>query len=295
MKSSSSWPTWARTLYRSMNIQLENLALSLQCLRDVLLERLPLEISCSAVAFIDHSTKTLGKTPLVAPSFIQHNQPYAALAQRYLGALLSQDRRGASQVISEAIQTGIGVKALYLQVFQPCQFEIGRLWHLNQVSIPQEHFCTAVTQTLIGHMYQAIFTTPRNGRTAVVACVGGELHDLGARMVADFLEIDGWDTLYLGANTPSESIAHMAQQNNADLLCLSVTISSHIREVMKTIAAVRQSCGGREIAIMVGGHPFRVAPDLWRQVGADGYAPDAQSAIDMANTLVTRQNALVME
>jgi methylmalonyl-CoA mutase cobalamin-binding domain/chain len=135
-------------------------------------------------------------------------------------------------------------------------------------------------------MYQAIFTTPRNGRTAVVACVGGELHDLGARMVADFLEIDGWDTLYLGANTPPESIAQMAHQNHADLLCISATISSHIREVIETIAAVREHFSRQGIAILVGGHPFRIAPDLWRQVGADGYAPDAQSAAQMASLLV---------
>jgi methylmalonyl-CoA mutase cobalamin-binding domain/chain len=159
---------------------------------------------------------------------------------------------------------------------------------MHQVTIAQEHFCTAVTQTIIGNLYPAIFAAPRNGRTAVVACVGSELHELGARMVADFLELDGWDTIYLGANTPSAGIAQTVAEHQADLLGLSATMTFHIHLVSETIAAVRADHAGRRIPILVGGYPFRLAPDLWRQVDADGFAPDAQAAVELASSLVTR-------
>jgi methanogenic corrinoid protein MtbC1 len=281
---------WAKTLFLSYQLRLEDLANSLHCMRDVLCEQLPGEAAPIITSYIDASLQTFEREHehFQSDSFIQPGQPHARLAQRYLNALLNHDRRSASQHIAEALAQGIGVKDLYLHVFQACQFEIGRLWHLRKVSIPQEHFCTAVTQSLIAQMYPAIFAAPRRGRTAVVACVGGELHELGARMVADFLELDGWDTLYLGANTPSAGIAQTVAQHNANLLCISVTMSFHVPLVAETIRLVRAQHAAQHVPILVGGYPFRLAPDLWHTVGADGFAPDAEAAVALANHLLVQ-------
>jgi methanogenic corrinoid protein MtbC1 len=59
----------------------------------------------------------------------------------------------------------------------------------------------------------------------------------------------------------------------------------HVRGVNELIAAVRDMDGGRRLPILVGGYPFNVAPQLWRTVGADGYAADAQEAIAVAMKL----------
>ena len=280
--------TWAKTLFLSYQLRLEDLANSLRCMRDVLCEQLPGEDASLVTSYIEASLQTFEHEPPQSASFIQPGQPHAQLAQRYLDALLNHDRRSASQHITEAIAQGIDIKDLYLHVFQVCQFEIGRLWHLRKVSIPQEHFCTAVTQSLIAQMYPAIFATPRRGRRAVVACVGGELHELGARMVADFLELDGWDSVYLGASTPSPGIAQTVMINNANLLCLSATMSFHVPLIAETIRLVRAQTPDLRIPIIVGGYPFRLAPELWITVGADGFAPDAEAAVALANRLLAQ-------
>jgi len=108
------------------------------------------------------------------------------------------------------------------------------------------------------------------------------LHEIGSRMVADLAELHGWDTCYLGASTPAESVAAMVGEFNADLLAISATMSSHVRRAEQLIRHVRSAQPGRPLAIMVGGSPFNQSPELWRTVGADATAPDARAALDVA-------------
>ncbi len=63
----------------------------------------------------------------------------------------------------------------------------------------------------------------------------------------------------------------------------------HIDTMTEVIRQVRQSAVGPELKIMVGGYPFNIAPDLWRQVGADGYARNGNEAVQLANRLITAE------
>jgi MerR family transcriptional regulator, light-induced transcriptional regulator len=161
---------------------------------------------------------------------------------------------------------------------------------MNEITVAQEHFCTAATQLIMSQLYPQIFATPRVGRRVVAACVGGDLHEIGVRMVADFFEMAGWDSYYLGANTPIEGIVESVVQRRADVVAISATMSYHVPTVSDVVHAVRERGAGWTPRILVGGYPFRVDPELWRSVGADGYAPDASEAVALAERLV-RDNA----
>lgn len=221
----------------------------------------------------------------VAPSFLVPDAPLANLTRSYLTALLDGDRRQASTLVLDAVATGIPVKDIYLHVFQRAQYEVGRLWQVHDISVAQEHYCTAATQLIMSQLYPHIFSVASTGGTFVATCVSGDLHEIGVRMVADFFEIDGWNTYYLGANTPDADVVAAVIERKADLLGISATISGHLRAVSALIKAVRANDACRHVTILVGGYPFAVAPDLWREVGADGTALDAQAAIVLAGQL----------
>jgi methanogenic corrinoid protein MtbC1 len=110
------------------------------------------------------------------------------------------------------------------------------------------------------------------------------------RMVADFFEMEGWDTYYVGANTPTRSVVQTVMEQGADILGISATMTFHVREVAALIARVRTEPIGGDVTILVGGYPFNVAPDLWREVGADGHAPDAAEAVEVANRMLRGRN-----
>jgi methanogenic corrinoid protein MtbC1 len=106
------------------------------------------------------------------------------------------------------------------------------------------------------------------------------------RMVADFLEMEGWDTYYLGGNMPAESIVRSLKDRHADVVAISATISSRVSKVTELIDAIRSASSQPPVKILVGGYPFNIAEGLWQRVGADGYARNAQEAGTVALRLL---------
>jgi MerR family transcriptional regulator, light-induced transcriptional regulator len=211
---------------------------------------------------------------------------YRQVADTYLEALLQGDRGRASDLVFGEVDKGTSVKDIYLHVFQASQHRIGELWQDNRISVAQEHFCTAATQVIMSQLYPLFLSGREKDYRMVATCVGGELHELGVRMVADFFEMEGWDTYFLGANTPEKSIIESIESFEADLLAVSVSMTFNVGLAKELIRAVRNSSGAGDVKILVGGRPFNVAPELWKTVDADGYAPDAAEAIRTAESLV---------
>jgi methanogenic corrinoid protein MtbC1 len=200
-------------------------------------------------------------------------------ARNYLESLLKADRVTAGKIVRNAVENGIDIKDIYIYIFQASQHEIGRLWQTNQINVAQEHYCTAATQVIMAQLYPYIFRNAKNGHRLIAACVNGELHELGIRMVADFFEMEGWDTYYLGANTPVKSLLESISQYEAEVLCISATINFNISAAADLVVAVRHSADASRVKILAGGRPFNIDADLWSKIGADGYALDARDAV----------------
>jgi methanogenic corrinoid protein MtbC1 len=275
--------TWAKTTLLARNTPVEDLVANLEVMLDVLRKELPTSMQIPAV---DYVKSAIGSLTLAneTSSFLDPGQPLAELAHQYLSALLRYDRHSASTLILRAVENKVSIKEVYCHIFEPCQYEIGRLWQSNVVSVAQEHYCTASTQLIMSQLYPYIFRSDRTVRgTIVAACVSGELHEIGARMLCDLLEMEGWNTIYLGANVPTAGIVDVLRDNHSDILAVSASMTFHIRAVREVIAAVRLA--SPPTRILVGGYAFKIAPGLWRDVGADYWTKDAVDAISLIGGL----------
>jgi methanogenic corrinoid protein MtbC1 len=277
---------WAKPMLASRGILTRDFAVHLEIMRDMLRARLPEPAGKLAYDYVSRGLTQFPKVPNEVPSFMTGDDPLVALAEEYLATLLKADRHSAGRMVLDAVDSGVSVRDIYLQVFQRTQHEIGRLWQTNQISVAQEHYCSAATQFIMSRLYPYIFSTEKRAGTVVASCVAGELHEIGARMVADFLEMDGWDTYYVGANTPTPSLVQTVVERRPQILAISVTITFNVRAVAELISAVRAEEACREVRILVGGYPFNIADDLWRRVGADGYAENAEDAVSRATSLL---------
>jgi methanogenic corrinoid protein MtbC1 len=278
---------WVKELFAGLNFPDTVLPVTLECMRDTLKDHLPPEMTEITTQYIEAGLEKLEQSSLKETTFIPDESLHAELARTYLNYLLQGKRHEAAALILDAVEKGTRIQDIYLHVFQASQYEIGRLWHTKQVSVAQEHYCSAATERIMSQLYAKIFTTERIGRGYVGACVGGELHQIGARMVADFFEMEGWDTYYMGANTPAQSILQAISEHNAHVLGISCTMSFHRSGLEELIKSVRASEDApKDLKIIVGGYSFIQKPELWKEVGADGSAKDAKEAIALAGRLL---------
>lgn len=210
----------------------------------------------------------------------------SAPAAGFLDALLAFDKVRAGAVARQAVGEGMGMRALYLSLLQPVLREVGALWQANRLSVAQEHFASVATLEVMAQLHGGFQRAGPNGLTVVCASVAGEAHDIGARMLADLFEAAGWRAIFFGANTPGADLLRTAIEQRADLLALSCTYAPNLHELSALVHTVRAlpECGAMKV--LVGGYAFEGMPSLWRQVGADAYAPDAATAVDMAAALV---------
>ena len=110
-------------------------------------------------------------------------------------------------------------------------------------------------------------------------------------MVADFFELEGWDTYYMGANTPTESILSAVEDYQPEILGISATMPLHRSALKDLISEVRSSDACKGVKILVGGYTLKASPALWRKMGADGFAHDALDATVLAAGLMSEQAA----
>lgn len=277
---------WAKFMLDARNIPLEDLINTLILFKAVFKNIFTQDMYIYLEKYIELALIKLKLEKIEPICFIDDTQPYAEITRNYLNALLNGERNKANQIIVECVNSNIPIKDIYLHIFQKSQYEIGRLWQLNKISVAHEHYATAATQLIMSQLYPYIFSSEKNGLNFLATCIEDDFHELGIRMLADFFEMDGWNTFYLGANTPISSIISTIIEREIDLVAISITISYNLKKVKDLIKAIRLSNRAKKVKIMVGGYPFNLSDSLWIEVGADASAKNAQDALLIAMQLV---------
>jgi methanogenic corrinoid protein MtbC1 len=118
-----------------------------------------------------------------------------------------------------------------------------------------EHLATAITESLLSLVYPAVFAARHTNRSAVIACVANEFHQIGGKMVADLFELNGWHGYFLGANMPLDDLTRMIDDKQPDLVGLSLAVYSNLPGLLKVLDAVTSNYPKQ--GILVGGQAFR--------------------------------------
>ncbi|HIJ40446.1 MAG TPA: cobalamin-binding protein [Deltaproteobacteria bacterium] len=175
--------------------------------------------------------------------------------EKYLSALLAGRRSECHDIVQKLLANGIDLKELYGKLFQRSMYQVGELWENNRITVANEHLATSITESLLNLAYPSIFATERIGKKAVISCSANEFHQVGGKMVADILELNGWDGHFLGANTPPEDMVQYIQEVKPDLVGLSLSIFSNIGHLERCIDVVKTDFPNMDL--LIGGQAFR--------------------------------------
>jgi len=272
---------WLGSAFAAREMAGGDVVASLRCLREVTAEHLPASASAVIDEHLAAAIARLERGTSPRPDPPDHDR----LTLTFLERVLSGRRDEAVRALTEAAAGGRSVESIYLDVLQPAMAEIGRMWHAAEIGVADEHFATETAGLAMSLLRDRATPSPPRGRCAVAGAVAGDLHSIGVRMVAELLELDGWEVIYLGANVPADELLRVATEGPADLLALSATSVLVLRDLGGLIDAMRRQGGMDRTRIIVGGGPFNRFEGLWREIGADGWAPTAREAVAEANRL----------
>jgi methanogenic corrinoid protein MtbC1 len=158
----------------------------------------------------------------------------------FLDALLARDSARARGTVEAALERGTPVPDLYLGVLAPALQEVGHRWAMGEINVAEEHYATAVAQSILDGLSRRLHREPRDGRLAVVTGTPGEQHALGPRMVADFLEADGWEVILLVPGAPAQDLVALVEHEQPDLVALSTATASVLDGVADILGALRR-------------------------------------------------------
>lgn len=173
----------------------------------------------------------------------------------YFNALLKGDRATCTRIVKDLLEHGIEVRALYRELFEQTLYQVGTLWETNKISVAREHLVTAITENLLNLVYPHLFTSRPATKKVVISCAANEHHQIGGKMVADIFEMYGWDSYFLGANTPVDQMMDFIQEIRPDVVGLSLSIYVNLPSLKQGIEALNADFPNLDI--LVGGQAFK--------------------------------------
>jgi 5-methyltetrahydrofolate--homocysteine methyltransferase len=197
-------------------------------------------------------------------------------------ALYALDGPTATAISTELIEAGVEPQRVLQEGLAEAMLEIGRRWNAGEVFLPEvvaaaEIFkqCQAIVEpALLAQGGQTL------GHRVVMATVKGDLHDLGKNMVGAMMKTAGFEVHDLGKDVPAERIVEAVRELEPSIVGLSSLLTTTVPEQRTVIQALEEAGLRRAVKVMVGGAP--VTEDWAKQIGADGYAPNAPEAVKVA-------------
>lgn len=120
--------------------------------------------------------------------------------------------------------------------------------------------------------------------TIIIGTVQGDLHDIGKNLVAMMIASGGFQVIDIGIDTPPEKFVEAVREHHPDVVAMSALLTTTMIKMKETIELLGEEGLRKDIKVIVGGAP--VSKEYSDQIGADGYAPEASSAVDLCKALL---------
>jgi len=200
-------------------------------------------------------------------------------------AILNFDHAGIEQKVRAALESGADAQTILNDGMIRTMGEVGRRFEEGEFFIPEMLLAaTTMEKGLAVLQPRLVQAGARPAGTVVIGTVKGDLHDVGKSLVAMMFRGAGFEVVDLGVDVPPEQFVEKARSHKADIVAMSALLTTTMTGMKSTIEALREAGLRKRVKVMVGGAPLSDA--YAREIGADGYAPDAASAADMALQLI---------
>ena len=216
-------------------------------------------------------------------------KPLTALSETYLEPLLAGERDASRMVIDDALEGGAVSYELLTQLIWPIMEHVQHLYREDRISISSLNMATRLNRSIADQLCARLTRKASNGRKVLLFCGNDEPEELGGQICADLFEADGYTVRFAGGGVPDDEVLKLIGEFRPDLLVMFGTLPSGVPAVRKLIDYLRDVNSCPEMQVMCCGGIYKRAEGLAEEIGADLFAPDAATAIQIANEHPSRK------
>ncbi len=195
-------------------------------------------------------------------------------------ALLTLDKDLAEKVILNAIKDSTPIDVAS-ELVSLSLHNIGYLWEEGKLALSQVYMSGIICEEIIDKVLPPLSKTRKNQPKMAIG-VFEDYHLLGKRIICSCLRASGIEVMDLGGGLTTDKIADIVRKEDIKILLLSVLMLTSALH----IADLKQKLSDTDVKKVVGGAPFRLDENLWKEVGADAYGKDSSEAIEIVNKLM---------
>lgn len=206
------------------------------------------------------------------------------ILERYLDALLKGDRNLCRTIIEETMQTGVPANSIYIDIIWPMMVEIEKLLRADRITPTAEHMANRINRTIVDQLQNKLPRKTNKNKKIVICSADSDAQELGAQIIADLFESDGWEVKFLGSGLTNDDLLAYTNEYAPDILLIHGTTPKQAPSVRQLIDTVKGVNAKPDMRIMVSGGLFSRADGLWQEIGADLYAATAVDAVLQADS-----------
>ncbi|MHB1157807.1 MAG: corrinoid protein [Phycisphaerales bacterium] len=204
-----------------------------------------------------------------------------------MNALTEAIKKGNRDQAKQRTAAAIAAKQPAQQVLEALvagMDDVGRRFKANEIFVPEVLIAARAMKEAMALLEPELVKAGIKPKfTAVIGTVQGDLHDIGKNLVAMMWKGANFGVVDLGTNVAADKFVAAVKQHNAQVVGLSALLTTTMPAMKSTVEALKQA-GLTSVKVVIGGAP--ITQEFATQIGADGFAPDAASAVDVARQLV---------
>jgi len=203
-------------------------------------------------------------------------------------ALQRGDAPGVAAGVQQALDRGLSPRDILDQALVATMAVIGRKFKNNEMYMPEVMIAARAMNAGLAVLDPILSQSddPARGRL-VLGSVRGDLHDVGKNMVSMMFRGAGFEVIDLGVDVAEDRFLGAVREHRPDVVGLSALLTMTLPSMESTVNALGEAGLRDGVVVMCGGAP--VTGDFALRIGADGYAPDAASAVERARELMARR------
>jgi len=205
--------------------------------------------------------------------------------EKFYKALSQGQMDEVKKLTQEALGSGDAAEAILKEGLIPAMERLGVQFKNGEVYIPEVLVAARAMHAGMAVLKPILSTSATTlMKKVIIGTVKGDLHDIGKNIVVMMLEGGGFEVIDLGINVPTEKFIEAIKTHQPHVVGMSALLTTTMNEMKMTIDAIEKAGLKDRVKTIVGGAPL--TEKFAREIQADGYAPDAASAVDMVRSLL---------